>query len=63
MSDHGRDKQKLPKMWIFEREYSRRQVLKRAGAAGMAAGLSGFLAACGTRLPHVVGALEARDPA
>lgn len=35
------------RVWIFEREYTRRDVLRTAGAAGLAAGLSGILAACG----------------
>ncbi len=38
---------KRERMWIFEREYSRRDVLKGAAALGAAAGLSGILAACG----------------
>jgi peptide/nickel transport system substrate-binding protein len=41
------DREKREKIWIFEREYSRRDVLKRAGALGAAAGLGGVLAACG----------------
>jgi peptide/nickel transport system substrate-binding protein len=43
----GDRSEKREKVWIFEREYSRRDVLKRAGAFGAAAGLSGILAACG----------------
>ena len=42
-----RDERRREKIWIFEREYSRRDVLKRAGAFGAVAGLSGVLAACG----------------
>ena len=41
------DGEKRERIWIFEREYSRRDVLKTAGAAGLVAGLSGILAACG----------------
>jgi peptide/nickel transport system substrate-binding protein len=42
-----KDGEKREKIWIFEREYSRRDVLRSAAAAGAAAGLSGILAACG----------------
>jgi peptide/nickel transport system substrate-binding protein len=35
------------RIWIFEREVTRRDLLKGAGAAGLAAGLGGILAACG----------------
>ena len=41
------DGEKRERIQIFEREYSRRDVLKTAGAAGLVAGLSGILAACG----------------
>jgi peptide/nickel transport system substrate-binding protein len=41
------EREKREKIWIFEREYTRRDVLKGAGAAGVAAGLAGILAACG----------------
>jgi peptide/nickel transport system substrate-binding protein len=41
------EREKREKIWIFEREYTRRDVLKGAGAAGVAAGLTGILAACG----------------
>ena len=41
------EREKREKIWIFEREYTRRDVLKSAGAAGAAAGLAGILAACG----------------
>jgi peptide/nickel transport system substrate-binding protein len=48
MSEHDSQEGKpRERIWIFEREYSRRDVLRTAGAAGLAAGLSGFLAACG----------------
>jgi peptide/nickel transport system substrate-binding protein len=42
-----KDGEKRERIWIFEREYSRRDVLRSAAAAGAAAGLSGILAACG----------------
>jgi peptide/nickel transport system substrate-binding protein len=45
--DDRKDGEKREKIWIFEREYSRRDVLRSAAAAGAAAGLSGILAACG----------------
>jgi peptide/nickel transport system substrate-binding protein len=41
------EREKREKIWIFEREYTRRDVLRGAGAAGVAAGLAGILAACG----------------
>jgi peptide/nickel transport system substrate-binding protein len=41
------EREKREKIWIFEREYTRRDVLRTAGAAGVAAGLAGILAACG----------------
>jgi peptide/nickel transport system substrate-binding protein len=41
------ERERREKIWIFEREYTRRDVLRGAGAAGMAAGLAGILAACG----------------
>ena len=48
MSEKDRQqREKRERIQIFEREYSRRDVLKTAGAAGMVAGLSGILAACG----------------
>ncbi len=48
MSERDKEpREKREKIWIFEREYTRRDVLKTAGAAGIAAGLSGLLAACG----------------
>jgi peptide/nickel transport system substrate-binding protein len=57
MSEHEGDRPaRREKIWIFEREYSRRDVLKRAGAAGIAASLGGLLAACG-------GGEEAAPPA
>ena len=46
----GRDREQREerqRLWIFERPYSRREVLRGAAAAGAAAGLSGLLAACG----------------
>jgi peptide/nickel transport system substrate-binding protein len=45
--DDRKDGEKRERIWIFEREYSRRDVLRSAAAAGAAAGLSGILAACG----------------
>ena len=45
-----RDHQQLEKrerMWVSEREFSRRDLLRGAGAAGAALGLGGILAACG----------------
>jgi peptide/nickel transport system substrate-binding protein len=48
MTDSDRQQpEKREKLWIFERGYSRREVLRTAGAAGVAAGLGGILAACG----------------
>jgi peptide/nickel transport system substrate-binding protein len=41
------EREKREKIWIFERSYTRLEVLKGAGAAGVAAGLAGVLAACG----------------
>ncbi len=41
------EREKREKIWIFEREYTRRDVLRSAGAAGVAASLAGILAACG----------------
>jgi peptide/nickel transport system substrate-binding protein len=46
----GKDRQpdgKRERIWIFEREISRRELLKGTAAAGIVAGLGGILAACG----------------
>lgn len=41
------DGERREKIWIFERQVSRRDLLKGVGAAGLAAGVGGILAACG----------------